>query len=223
MPPLQSATADAAGMKAPPSCLPLSCQAPAAMPQYSGPSMQPPTLEQCMEMWELCDMPPHIQAHSRLVACVAEAIARRARDVRLYDCVQSVTAAALLHDIAKHYTILYGGNHAYLGGVWAMELTGNPAVAQGVVHHVFWPWRLDVDAYFLPLTVIYADKRAMHDRLVTVEERFEDLFERYATNDFIRSRIELSKRQSLDLEHELNKRLGMDLDACTFDCGWLVE
>jgi len=222
-PPLQSATADAAGMKPPPSCEPLSCQTPAATPQYAGPSMQPPNEAQCMEIWRRFEMPPHIQEHSLLVACVAEAIARQASDIGLFDCVQSVRAAALLHDIAKHYTILHGGNHAYLGGVWAMEATGNPAIAQGVVHHVFWPWKLDVDAYFLPLTVIYADKRAKHDRLVGVEERFEDLFERYATNEFIRSRIELSRQQSLDLERALSKRLGMNLDACTFDSGWLVE
>lgn len=222
-PPVQSATADAASMKPPPSCMPLSCQTPAAMPQYSGPSMQPPDEAQCMEIWRHYEMPEHIQAHSRLVAMVAEAIAVQARDIGLFDCVQSVKASALLHDIAKHYTILHGGNHAQLGGVWTLQATGNPAIAQGVVHHVFWPWQLDVDAYFLPLTVIYADKRAMHDGLVGVEERFEDLFERYATNDFIRSRIELSKLQALELERALSKRLGVDLDACSFDSGRLVE
>ncbi len=216
---LPGVTAQGTPLAPPPACRPLSCQT----AQAGAGSLRPPSVEECYALWDRYAMPQHIREHSRLVADIALYIALRARDLLLYDCVQSVRASALLHDLAKHYTIEYGGNHAQLGGVWALEATGSPVIAQGVVHHVYWPWHLDVDAYFLPLCVIYADKRVRHDTFVTIEERFEDLFERYATNDFIRGRIELSKQQALEVERALSNRLGIDLHACTFAVGGLVE
>ncbi len=174
-------------------------------------------------MWRDYAMPPHIQTHSALVAVVAEHMALRAKELGMCDCVQTVKASALLHDIAKDYTIRYGGNHAQLGGVWALEATGNVALAQGVVHHVFWPWDIDARTFFLPFTVIYADKRVRHDTLVSMEDRFSDLFDRYATSDWIRARIQLSMDQALEMERALGKLLEIDLDACTFDRGRMVQ
>lgn len=168
-------------------------------------------------------MPEHIRQHSLLVAIIAQDMALEAQHKGLFDCVQTVTASALLHDIAKLYSIKYGCNHAQLGGVWTLEETGNPAIAQGVLHHVFWPWELDPDTYFLPLTVIYADKRVQHDRIVSIGDRFEDLFERYAINDYIRGRIELSLQQAMDLERALSNCLGIELHARTFDSRRLVH
>lgn len=211
-----SATADATAVVAPPSCRPLSCC-------VSARATPPPGDRECLLLWQRHAMPRHIQTHSALVAAIAEHIALRARERGMCDCVQTVKAAALLHDIAKDYTIRFGGNHAQLGGVWALEATGNPALAQGVVHHVFWPWELDPTAFFLPLTVIYADKRVQHDRVVSVRERFHDLFDRYATSEWIRGRIMLSLNQALELERVLGQLLEIDLDACTFDCGRLVQ
>lgn len=193
------------------------------MPQPAATPKPPPSDAECEQLWDRFAMPPHIRAHSMLVAIISTAMALRAREIGLCDCVQSVRASALLHDIAKHYTIMYGGNHAQLGGVWTLEATGNALIAQGVVHHVYWPWELDVDRFFLPLCVIYADKRVQHDILVGVEQRFTDLMQRYATNDFIRGRIELSKQQAEALERIFNERLGIDLNACSFDSGRLVE
>ncbi len=211
-----SATADATAVVTPPTCRPLSCCVAACV-------TPPPSDQECLLLWHRYAMPTHIQIHSALVAVIAEHMALRARERGMCDCVQTVKAAALLHDIAKDYTIRFGGNHAQLGGVWALEATGNPAIAQGVVHHVYWPWELDAATYFLPLTVIYADKRVQHDTLVSVRERFHDLFDRYATSEWIRGRIALSLNQALELEKVLGELLEIDLDACTFDRGRMVQ
>jgi hypothetical protein len=176
----------------------------------------------CVALWDRYDMPDHIREHSRLVALVSVTVAEAAARMGAQISVDAVRATALLHDIAKAYTIHHGGNHAQLGGAWALEDTASPAIAMGVFHHVFWPWEPDVRTWLLPLAVLYADKRVRHDELVTLAERYEDLFERYGRNGFIRSRIEISRQQSVAIEREFSQLLGTDLNACTFDSGRLV-
>ena len=137
--------------------------------------------------------------------------------------VAEVRAAALLHDLAKTYTIRHGGNHCQLGGAWVQEITGNPALAQGVVCHVSWPETIDLHAHFLPLAIIYSDKRVKHNRLVTLEARFDDLLLRYGKTAYIRGRIHESFQQAEAIERALAQTLGMKLHESTFGCGGLVE
>lgn len=164
----------------------------------------------------------HIAAHSRKVAQVATFLAQKAEEIGMNVDVPTVRASALLHDIAKTYCIRHGGNHSQLGGGWVAELTNNPAIASGVTHHVFWPFEMDVANYFMPMAVIYADKRVRHDTIVTIESRFDDLIERYGVNDYIRSRIEITKAQGLRLEQMMSDTIGVDLNECDFNSGRLV-
>lgn len=187
------------------------------------PAWSVPSDEQCRRWWTEFDMLPHIQAHSLLVAQVATFMAKRAVQVGLAVDVQTVRASALLHDLAKTYTIRHSGNHSQLGAAWTMELTGNPQLSQGVMHHVSWPFEMDVLKYFLPMAVLYADKRISHDRLVTMGERFLDLMERYGKTIEIGAKIRLTQAQALAIEASFSRILGVDLNACTFDCGRLVE
>jgi putative nucleotidyltransferase with HDIG domain len=182
-----------------------------------------PTDEQCFACWDALDMLPHIRKHSLLVAGLATFLARRAAERGSRVDVAATRAAALLHDIAKTYTIRHGGHHSQLGGAWTMDWTRNARLAQGVVHHVHWPFALDLKDHFLPLIIIYADKRVKHDRVVPLTERFVDLLERYGTTEFIRERIELSKQQAKDIEDSLSHILGIDLHAYPFDSRRLVE
>jgi len=181
-----------------------------------------PTDEECRALWDRFDMLPHIRDHSLTVACVATFVAKKAREAGLDVNVAEVRASALLHDIAKTYSIHYGGNHCQLGGAWVQELTGNPALAQGVIHHVNWPGEIDLTVHFLPLAVIYSDKRVKHNRVVSLGERFEDLLKRYGTTEYIRERIERSFNQAREIERALSQAIGVDLNAHPFDCGGLV-
>ncbi|MGE4299851.1 MAG: HD domain-containing protein [Desulfovibrionaceae bacterium] len=181
-----------------------------------------PDVDACRGIMARFAMPGHIRAHSERVTQVAVFVAERAREAGMDVCVRSVQASALLHDIAKDYAIRHGGHHAQLGGAWTVEATGNPTVAQGVMHHVFWPWDVDIDRGFLPLTVIYADKRVRHQSVVSVADRYDDLFDRYGATPDIRARIQVTMNQALDIEQQLGNRLGIDLHACTFDSGRLV-
>jgi len=182
-----------------------------------------PSDEECLGHWDRYDMPEHIRRHSLLVAEVATAMARRARELGADVCVQTVRASALLHDLAKAYTIAYGGNHNQIGAAWALELTGNPLVSHGIIHHVHWPFEPDVERHFLPLAVLYSDKRVRHDNLVSVRERFEDLLSRYGLTEDIAANIRRTLNDTLTLERLLNEYLKVDLNACAFDSGRLVQ
>lgn len=181
-----------------------------------------PDDDRCKKYWSRFDMFDNVAEHSLRVADVATFIARKGREAGLDVDVPTVRASAMLHDIAKTYCIRHGGNHSQLGGAWAMELTGNPAIAIGVTHHVYWPFALDLDRFFTPLAVLYADKRVNHDRLVSIEERFKDLIKRYGIPLGLRDSILTTKQQALDLEQLLNDTLKVDLNACDFDSGRLV-
>ena len=182
----------------------------------------PPSDAFCFEQWERFDMLPHIRAHSLAVGRVATSLAIHAKDAGLQVDVQLVRASGLLHDIAKTYTIRHGGNHGQQGGAWMQEITGNPALCMGIVHHVHWPWALDLQSFFLPLAIIYSDKRVRHDSVVTLDERFEDLYSRYGTTQLARDRIVESGRQGDVLEKMLSHFLGIDLHEYSFDSGRVV-
>lgn len=192
------------------------CMTPDDLPTFSfAPSDAWPVPDEaaCRALWDRYAMPEHIRAHSRMVADMALALARAAVSRGAAMHLPTVLASALLHDIAKDYTIRFGGNHAQLGGAWVLRETGNPHIAQGVLHHVHWPWRIDttVPHWLMPLLIIYADKRVKHDRLVGLEERFDDLIERYGRTERIRMRIRASHAQAVTIERALSDRLGMDL------------
>ncbi len=182
-----------------------------------------PSDEECRRLWDAYGMLPNVRAHSALVACVATALAEAASRTGLPVATAEVRAAALLHDLAKTYTISHGGNHCQLGAAWVQELTGNPALSQGVLCHVSWPHPLDLRENFLPLVIIYSDKRVKHNQIVTLEARFEDLLVRYGATDYIRARIRESFEQAEAIERALAETLGMAIHESTFGCGGVVE
>lgn len=191
-------------------------------PVVVDPALPVPDDRHCEEYWAHFGMLDNIADHSRKVAQVATFVAQQAKNMGIAVDVPTIRASALLHDIAKTYCVQHGGNHSQLGGAWVADFTSNPAIASGVTHHVIWPFEMNIDDYFTPLTVIYADKRVRHDNIVTIESRFEDLISRYGVNDYIRRRIEITKAQALELENALSDILEVNLNECDFNSGRLV-
>ncbi|WP_035243975.1 HD domain-containing protein [Desulfonatronovibrio hydrogenovorans] len=180
-----------------------------------------PDKDQCFRYWQEFNLPEHIREHSRLVAIIAQEICLLSKSW-LNVPIEAVVASALLHDLGKLYCIEHGGYHHQLGASLVMEISGNPAIAQGVMHHVYWPGEVDVEKFFLPLVLIYSDKRVMHDRIVSLEARFEDLFARYGTNHRMKGLIQRSLDQALTIQDQLNQKTGIDLNACTFNSRRMV-
>ena len=177
-----------------------------------------PKAAKCYELWDKYEMLENIRVHSTMVAKTALYIARDVLEKRYEISEDYVIAAALLHDIAKTYTIKHGGDHAQLGAAFVRAETGNPYLAHAVASHVLWPWsegKLSVEhkPWRLPLLISYADKRVCHDKIVSLDERFGDLMQRYGKTERSRKYIQENYEQSIDLEKSFKKRyIQTDLD-----------
>lgn len=95
-----------------------------------------------------------------------------------------VDRAAILHDICKIDSIKSGGDHALMGEQLLKSL-GYHFVADIIGQHV----RLKSMELNEAMVVNYADKRVMHDKVVSLSRRFVDLMSRYGSDDSRRNRI----------------------------------
>ena len=182
-----------------------------------------PGLEDCRALWRRYAMLPNIEEHSLTVAKVALYLGRRLQTAGVPLCLKTLQASALLHDLAKTYTIGHGGNHTQLGAAWVVQETGQPLIAQGVLFHAFWPWALDLEAWPLPLLVQYADKLVRHDQLVDLKARFTDLMERYGKTEQARESISQMEADAQAIEHMLITTYKVDPYAYSADRGRLVQ
>jgi hypothetical protein len=184
-----------------------------------------PRLEDCHALWDKYEMLDNIRRHSEKVADMAHSVSLILERQGYPVVPDAVRASGLLHDLAKTYTIKYGGSHSQLGSAWVTHETRNPEIARGVLFHVHWPWdeALDDDRLLLVMLIEYADKRVRHDNYVSLDERFTDLQNRYGINEYARERIEMSHQQGQRIEKALSRRLGVNLDEYIADSGRLVD
>jgi putative nucleotidyltransferase with HDIG domain len=134
----------------------------------------------CLRLLDEEGVPDNIRRHSQTVARVSS---RLVADVRRHSSSRPdpslVETAALLHDIAKHRSLVNPGlDHAREGGRILRDL-GLTEVAAVIERHVtLGPWSKS-DPITEAEIVNYSDKRVLHQSVVTLEERFVDLMERY--------------------------------------------
>lgn len=113
-------------------------------------------------------------------------------------------AGALLHDIAKTDCIKNGGDHALIGCEICEQL-GYREIGEIVKEHVwlvdFSPDRYQKGIFLTKELIYYADKRVLHDKIVSLSERLDYILERYGNNDPVRySLIKKNFNQCQELE-----------------------
>lgn len=124
-------------------------------------------------------MLPHIVRHSELVTDVALLIARKLNSRGQHLDLALVEAGALLHDITKTICIKTKENHAETGGELLTSL-GYHGVADIVRQHICLDQgSSDPNSVTEAELINYADKRVKHEEVVGIEERFQDVLERY--------------------------------------------
>ena len=148
-------------------------------------------------------MLPHIREHSFRVMEVArflgEALAEAGFDLHL----PLVTAGALLHDLGKTACLGTLNNHAELGAGILEEL-GYPQVAQVVREHVYIDGSIRDPRPLREAEVVnYADKRVLHEAVVTLAARFADLKVRYGRTPEALARIQATEIRTRALEDRL--------------------
>jgi uncharacterized protein len=170
-----------------------------------------PSPEECNELMIRYSMRPNIIAHSRQVMRVALAITDNLKEGVTVNR-ELVRAAALLHDITKSRSLKTKESHDMSGGELLRSL-GFPSIAGIVEQHVIL-YNFDPQGRLMEQEIIYyADKRVMHDRIVSLQERIEDLIARYGTGEEVRKRIMQNGRQALFVEKKIAGLMTIDIET----------
>lgn len=138
-----------------------------------------PLKQECLRLYAAMEMPDHIQDHSRLVCRVALLLTDGLISAGVPLNRDLVRASAMLHDITKPRSFSTGENHAKTGGEY-LEAMGCPEVGSIIRQHVVLDHYFAADCPDEAEVVNYADKRVLHDRVVSLDDRMEYILQRYA-------------------------------------------
>ncbi|MGB6067799.1 MAG: HD domain-containing protein [Desulfomonilaceae bacterium] len=164
--------------------------------------MNTPGEQECVALLEKYSTPEHIILHSRKVwevgKLVGEGLLRRNHPVDL----PLIRASCLLHDIGKYPCILDGTRYHDIRGKQILETEGLSSIADIVVQHVI--LRSEIEGPVKEEHVVhYADKRVVHDEVVSLEERFLYLNRTYGKSPQALERLMMMKQDTHRLEEAI--------------------
>lgn len=164
--------------------------------------MQIPSKKQCYKLIRNMKMLDHIVAHSFQVCRVATFMLDHMDSAEVKLSRDLVQAAALLHDITKTRSFKTSENHAITGAQFIKDL-GYPEVGHIIEQHVRLEDYFDSDLPNEAEIVNYADKRVLHDRIVSLQERMEYILEKYAKGPEYKQRLIWLWKKTESLESRL--------------------
>jgi uncharacterized protein len=168
--------------------------------------MNTPTREECFELIHKMDMMDHIIDHSIMVSNVALYLCGFLEKKFPHINMENVCCAALLHDITKTRSFDTGEVHSETGGELLRDM-GYPEIGDIIRQHVI----LDARKMDTPVSeqeiVNYADKRVLHDQIVSLKKRLEYITVRYGSKPGFKCRIKLMVKEAMELEQKLFKHL----------------
>jgi putative nucleotidyltransferase with HDIG domain len=170
-----------------------------------------PSQEECNKLMAKYSMLPNIIAHSRQVMLVALAITDNLKS-GLSINRDLVIAAALLHDITKTRSLKTIEHHDQSGGELLREL-GFVRVSEIVKQHVILQDFNPQEKLEEREIINYSDKRVMHDKIVSLAERVEDLISRYGTTEERKNFILQNESTAYDIEKKIAGSMTVDLDT----------
>jgi len=174
--------------------------------------MNIPTREECFRLIHKMDMMDHIIDHSIMVSNVALCLCRFLGEKFPDINIRAIRSAALLHDITKTRSFSTGEAHSETGGLLLTNL-GFPEIGDIIRQHVILDTCPDSTSVSdaRPVSeqeiVNYADKRVLHDQVVSLEKRLEYIKVRYGSNPEFKCRIQLMWKEALNLEQKLFRHL----------------
>jgi uncharacterized protein len=165
-----------------------------------------PNTKECFRLIHKMDMMDHIIDHSIMVSNVALCLCRFLEEKCPDINTKGVLSAALLHDITKTRSFTTGEIHSETGGGLLKDL-GYPEIGNIIRQHVM----LDACLEDTPITeseiVNYADKRVLHDQVVSLKKRLEYIKVRYGSQPEFKCRVKPMWKNALALEEKLFKQL----------------
>ena len=166
-----------------------------------------PMVNECeVILKHLCNLPEDIVLHSRKVEKIARQICRNLQKPGIHLNLELVTAAALLHDIAKGRK-----DHAKAGASMLFEM-GFFRVSEIVAQHT--DLKFDPEAPVNEAEIVYmADKLVMNDRCTSLEQRFEKAMTRFGHDLKAREAILKRKGTTMALKTKLERTMGDSVDS----------
>ena len=172
----------------------------------------------CLALLNKYHCPEHIIEHSKAVWSVArivgEGLLRRDHPINM----ALLNASCLLHDIAKYPCLVEKKGWHDVVGAEMLKEEGLPAIAAIVAQHVRLTDRGDSDIREEHV-LFYADKRVVHDKVVTLRERFRYLAETYGRTQELIDKLKIMEDRTIHLE----QRIFALLDFSPDDVAALLE
>jgi putative nucleotidyltransferase with HDIG domain len=168
-----------------------------------------PSKDQCYELLKQYGVPDHIIRHSEVVCKVAVSLAEKLNINGEILSLPEIEAAALLHDITKMEGIRRHQDHAKTGRKLLDEL-GFRRIGEIVAEHIKLQEVRNSELLYEEEIINYSDKRVMHTQVVSLDERFADLRERYGTNRLDENaikRLRALEHRTYELEKKIFSRL----------------
>lgn len=161
-----------------------------------------PTREECLRLMGDFGMLENIMAHSIEVAKVALFISIELNKRGQRISLDLVEAASLLHDLTKTECLKTKEDHAKTGSQ-LLKGMGYERVGEVVAQHIWLGKEADPLTISEEEIVNYADKRVMHDRIVSLEERFNDLKDRYGRDQKAIDYLDRMEREIYGIEDKI--------------------
>jgi uncharacterized protein len=161
-----------------------------------------PGEESCIALLKRYETPEHIIMHSKKVWEVGRVLGLALIKKNMSVDMDLVRASCLLHDVGKYQCILDGTKYHDVRGEQILEQEGFPDVARIVVQHVILRSSLD-DPFAEEHVVYYADKRVMHDVVVSLDERFDYLQKTYGKSPEAVKGLHKMREHTFELERRL--------------------
>jgi uncharacterized protein len=174
--------------------------------------MMIPTREECLRLMAQYGVLEHIIRHSLEVARVALFLSLELNKKGQNVDLGLVEAASLLHDLAKTECLTTKGDHAQTG-CQLLKGMGYERVGEVVAQHIWLGKEGDPSAVSEEEIVNYADKRVMHDRIVPMKERFNDLIERYGDHPNATEYLKQLQKEICGIENKISIILRIDPNA----------
>jgi uncharacterized protein len=161
-----------------------------------------PTREECYTLMDRHGMLENIVHHSLEVMKVAvylsEELNKRGQRIDL----RLVEAASLLHDLMKTESLRTQEDHAQSGYRVLKEL-GYERIAKVVRQHIVVTEPGNAEQVSEEEVVNYADKRVRHDQIVSLEDRFRYLRQRYGRGPESLRRLQELEQASFQIEKKI--------------------
>jgi putative nucleotidyltransferase with HDIG domain len=173
--------------------------------------MKIPSKHECYRL--ICEMKmlDHIVAHSLQVCRVAVHLVDQLAAGQTRVNRDLVQASALLHDITKTRSFKTRENHAFTGAQLLSSL-GYAEVGAIVGQHVKLNQYFKSDTPTEAEIVNYADKRVLHDRVVSLDKRMRYIQEKYGKKPEQQQRIQMLWQKTEVLEDRLFNGLSISPD-----------